>query len=296
MNNKNPYTILGVKRTDSFETIKKQYKKLALKYHPDRNPDTEEKFKEINDAYHKIIDPSYKFQNSNLEAENEFFELFKEKIINKGKHLGEFLKNFNKDNFKDTLFSEIKNYKLYHETQKSQETSDDLHINVNISLEDIYENIEKVITIEINEPCQDCIINDLKLCKTCFNKQYIETKQHFVFDSGERCVYFPGNGHYEPNKKRGNLVIHIFPKSHSMFSVIDVSNIIWTVKLDELKDFTFIDNKKYSIPEFILRDKPGYYQFNSMGLIDPRTNNRGLFIINVVENKEKIYDSLNVSL
>ena len=225
MNNKNPYVILGVKRTDSIETIKKQYKKLALKYHPDRSPDTEEKFKEINDAYHKIIDPSFKFSN---DLEEEYFENLKEKIINKGKIIGDFIKNFNKD----IIFSEIKNYKLYHENCNSNETSDDLNINVNIDLFDIYEDIEKVITIEINEPCPECIINDLKLCKNCFSKQYILTKQHFVFNSGERCVIFPGNGHYEPGKKRGNLVIHIFPKNHSRFSVCDVSNIIWNVTID----------------------------------------------------------------
>ena len=48
------YEILGVNRDASDEDIKKSYRKLAMKYHPDRNPDqkdAEEKFKEAKEAY-----------------------------------------------------------------------------------------------------------------------------------------------------------------------------------------------------------------------------------------------------
>src|SRR5689334_25201497 len=48
------YEILGVNRDSSEEDIKKAYRKLAMKYHPDRNPDSkdaEEKFKEAKEAY-----------------------------------------------------------------------------------------------------------------------------------------------------------------------------------------------------------------------------------------------------
>jgi curved DNA-binding protein len=59
MEYKDYYKILGVERTAKEEDIKRAYRKLALQYHPDHNPDNkqaEEKFKEINEAYQVLGD------------------------------------------------------------------------------------------------------------------------------------------------------------------------------------------------------------------------------------------------
>lgn len=58
---KNPYAVLGVSSTANADEIKSAYRKLALKYHPDRNPGdqaAEARFKEISEAYATLRDPN----------------------------------------------------------------------------------------------------------------------------------------------------------------------------------------------------------------------------------------------
>lgn len=50
-----PYFILGVDKTSSEEDIKKAYRRLAKKYHPDKPDGNEEKFKRVNEAYERIV-------------------------------------------------------------------------------------------------------------------------------------------------------------------------------------------------------------------------------------------------
>jgi curved DNA-binding protein CbpA len=62
---KDYYKILGVSENATQDEIKQAYKKLAMKYHPDRNPgdkQAEEKFKEINEAYSVLSDPEKRKQ------------------------------------------------------------------------------------------------------------------------------------------------------------------------------------------------------------------------------------------
>jgi len=62
---KDYYELLGISRTSSADEIKKSYRKLAMKYHPDRNPgdkQAESKFKEISEAYEVLSDANKKQQ------------------------------------------------------------------------------------------------------------------------------------------------------------------------------------------------------------------------------------------
>jgi curved DNA-binding protein len=66
MAHKDYYNILGLKNNASTDEIKKAYRKLAMQYHPDRNPGREEwangKFKEINEAFNVLCDPEKRRQ------------------------------------------------------------------------------------------------------------------------------------------------------------------------------------------------------------------------------------------
>ena len=97
------YEILEVKQDADFDEIKAKYRKLAMKYHPDRNPDNkeaEEKFKRITEAYETLGD-------------TEKRKDYDEKLLNKGTgsrkksssggYTGDF--SFNPNDFKD-MFSD----------------------------------------------------------------------------------------------------------------------------------------------------------------------------------------------
>lgn len=63
MANKDYYEVLGLQKGASDDEIKRAFRKLAVKYHPDRNQgnaEAEEKFKEINEAYQILSDPEKK--------------------------------------------------------------------------------------------------------------------------------------------------------------------------------------------------------------------------------------------
>ena len=72
---KNYYDILGVNKNATADEIKSAYRKLALKYHPDRNPGdkaAEEKFKEIAEAYSVLSDESKRKKYDSPGFSNEF--------------------------------------------------------------------------------------------------------------------------------------------------------------------------------------------------------------------------------
>ena len=69
------YSVLGVSKNASAEEIKKAYRNLAFKYHPDRNPnnkDAEDKFKQINSAYAVLGDGTKRAQYDRYGATGQF--------------------------------------------------------------------------------------------------------------------------------------------------------------------------------------------------------------------------------
>jgi len=90
------YEILGVAKNSSTGDIKKAYRKLAMKYHPDRNKDNkeaEEKFKKISEAYAVLSDPEKRKQYDTFGASG-FQQRYSQEDIFRNSNLGDILREF----------------------------------------------------------------------------------------------------------------------------------------------------------------------------------------------------------
>lgn len=105
------YTILGVEKTASKDDIKKAYRKLAMKLHPDKhkgNKEMEDRFKKINEAYAVLGDDEKRRQYDMIGAEG-FSQQFSQEDIFRGVDMNTFFRDvgFGRDFFGDDLLSAI---------------------------------------------------------------------------------------------------------------------------------------------------------------------------------------------
>ena len=107
MAQKGYYEVLGLKKGATDDEIKKAYRKLALKYHPDKNPgntEAEDTFKEINEAYAVLSDPQKRAQYDQF-GSSGFHQRYSQEDIFRGFDVGDMFKDMGYGT--DDIFSRI---------------------------------------------------------------------------------------------------------------------------------------------------------------------------------------------
>jgi len=168
------YEVLGVKKSATLDEIKKAYRELALRYHPDRVPheqkkEAEEKFKEISEAYAVLSDSQKRATYDEYGHAGVDQRYTYEDIMRGGQWsgfedigLGDLLKHFQRmfagggfefgaeDAFDDFFFGSRET------TKKARRKGRDLQISVDITLEEAASGTEKTINVPRYEQCSTC--------------------------------------------------------------------------------------------------------------------------------------------
>ena len=178
-NKRDYYEVLGVDRNASADDIKKAYRKMAIKYHPDKNPgdkEAEEKFKEAAEAYSVLSDADKKarydqFGHAGVEGAGPDFS-------------GGFgnLNDILNDLFGGAFGGGFGGFSGFgggfgggRQGQRQQRVyrGRDIRVRVKLTLEEIAKGVEKEISIEKSVPCKDCggkgakNSSDIKTCPSC---------------------------------------------------------------------------------------------------------------------------------
>ncbi len=146
------YNLLGVTRDVGTEDLKKAYRKLAMRYHPDRNSeaDAENRFREVTEAYEVLRDPE----------KRSLYDRFGEAGIRRGPASGAGYGGFDFSDAFEVFMREFGGLgDLFggrrRGTGRSRRGSD-LKIRVKLSLEDAARGIERTTHVKILDPCDRC--------------------------------------------------------------------------------------------------------------------------------------------
>ncbi len=200
MSKRDFYETLGVNRDASDDELKKAYRKLAMKHHPDRNPDNpsaEEKFKEVKEAYEILSDAQ----------KRQAYDQFGHAGIEQGGMGGGGGAGFGGGGFADAfggIFDEIFGGRGNGGGGRSNiYRGADLRYNLEISLEQAAHGTETKIRIPTMEVCDPCKGSGAKpgtqpkTCPTCQGSGQVRLQQGF-FSIQQTCPKCHGTGRYIP--------------------------------------------------------------------------------------------------
>lgn len=211
------YDILGVTKTASADEIKKAYKSLALKWHPDRNPDNTkeatEKFKEISEAYSILSDPD----------KRKLYDLKGKNGINNPFDVGGFPfptnpdpdHNFNPQHIFEEMMRQQSPFSQFfnnggepnNKQQKTQHRSTNITYELKVHIKDLYTGCNKKLKLNRDIVCKECKgsgcksnnMNNSK-CYDCKGKGCtIEIRQlapGFISQLSTPCNKCSGTGEY----------------------------------------------------------------------------------------------------
>jgi molecular chaperone DnaJ len=188
------YEILGVAKNASEEDIKKSYRKLAMKYHPDRNPDSkesEEKFKEVKEAYEMLTNPEKR------EAYDRYGHAGVDPNMGGGGGGGFGAGGF-ADSFGD-IFGDIFGGGRSRGAGPQVYRGADLRYNLEITLEQAAHGFDTTIRVPSWDKCDTCHGSGAKpgtaptTCSTCGGHGQVRMQQGF-FSIQQTCPKCHGSG------------------------------------------------------------------------------------------------------
>ena len=204
MNNKNLYDILGVSKTASEDEIKKAYKKLAIKYHPDRQggksdkekQEAEDKFKEIGAAYAILSDPQKR------QRYDAYGTVDEDMMSGTGFDLGDLFKHMmgGFGGF-ESFFGNHGGFR-----QEYPEQAKSIQVNIPLSIEQIFTGYSHEIEYDVDYRCTECHGSGgtgIELCPHCHGTGMITKTQQSGFGIIQHqspCPYCSGKGKIIKNK------------------------------------------------------------------------------------------------
>ena len=203
MSKRDYYDLLGVSKNATREEIKRAYRKLALKYHPDQNPgdkEAEEKFKELSEAHYVLEDQ--KRREAYDKCGHDAFD------GSSGRGGFDFSSGFStdfSDIFNDLFGGSFKGGRGSSRRQSSETVGSDLRFDVEITLEDSFNGKKIPISYVTYVKCSSCSgsgsegpVRSVK-CSACEGAGYTRTQQGFL--TVERtCHMCNGEGEIIQNK------------------------------------------------------------------------------------------------